>query len=140
ATASEMTLALLLHTARAERLIQQHSLNNKIPGLDQVLEDLINQTIKTGNKNEYESGVQNAINFVVFKHLLNLAVNKNATPMVRAITNNKIDDLASWLNGKKDAFSKEMYRSIKRFRDKPEEFSFEVNIPKIPDGSPIGAK
>ena len=139
ATASEMTLALLFHPARAERLVQQHSLENDLPGLSSVLEELISETIKTERKDDYTAAVQKTINFVVFKHLLNLAIDQKSTPMVRSITNQKIDELANWLRSKDDVVYKEMYRNIKRFREKPEEFKLEINVPKIPDGSPIGA-
>ncbi|WP_026934944.1 zinc-dependent metalloprotease [Christiangramia echinicola] len=140
ATASEMTLTYLLHPARAERLVQQNSMNNDLPGLSWMLEELISETIKNRtNGNDYESSVQKTINFVVFKHLLNLAVNNESTPLVRSITNEKIDNLANWLKGRGDAVSEEMYRNIKMLRDKPEEFKLELNVPEIPDGSPIGS-
>lgn len=140
ATASKMTLTYLLHPARAERLVQQNSINNDLPGLSWMLEELLSGTIKNKtNGNDYESSVQMTINFVVFKHLLNLAVNNESTPLVRSITNEKIDNLANWLKGRGDAVSKEMYRNIKMLRDKPEEFKLELNVPEIPDGSPIGS-
>ncbi len=139
ATASDMTLSLLLHPARAERLVQQNSLNDELPGLEKVLESLLNKTIKTGFKDDYKGQVQNTINFVVFKHLLNLAINEDSTPLVKAVTNKKIDDLANWLRSREDYVSKEMYRQIARFREKPEEFSMKINVPKIPAGSPIGS-
>jgi len=138
-TASEMTLTLLLNPARAERLVQQHSLKNDLPGLEYVLDNIVSETIKGNVKGTYESSVQKTINFVVFKHLLNLAVNKKSTPLVRAITNEKIDELANWLREKNDMVSKEMYRNIEMFRKRPEEFKLELNVPKIPDGSPIGS-
>ncbi|GAA4324409.1 zinc-dependent metalloprotease [Pontixanthobacter gangjinensis] len=139
ATASDMSLGLLLHPARAERLVQQHALNKDLPGLDFVLDELISGTIKNVKGNDYEAAVQQTVNFVVFKHLLNLAVHKEATPMVKAITNAKIDSLADWLRSRNDAVSSEMYRNIQMFREKPEEFELELNVPKIPDGSPIGS-
>ncbi|MDR5590418.1 zinc-dependent metalloprotease [Christiangramia sp. SM2212] len=138
ATASEMTLSLLLHPARAERLLQQETLNNDLPGLAYTLEELISKTIKNAKGDSYEQSVQETINFVVFKHLLNLAINQKSTPMVKAVTNERIDELANWLRGRNDAVSKEMYRNIKIFRERPEEFELELNVPKIPDGSPIG--
>ena len=137
-TASEMTLNLLLHPARAERLVQQQRLNSKLPGLENVLDEIISKTIKSDVKGDYESTVQQTINFVVFKHLLNLAIHKNSTTLVRALTNDKIDELGNWLRVRDDAVSKEMYRNIKMFRERPEEFKLELNVPKIPDGSPIG--
>lgn len=139
ATASEMTLSLLFHPARAERLVQQHALDKDLPGLEEVISETLAGTIKTQKKDEYLNSVQNTINYVVFKHLLNLAVNDKSTPMVKSITNQQIDELANWLRTRKDAISVEMYRNIKRFREEPDEFKFEINIPKIPDGSPIGS-
>ena len=138
ATASDMSLRLLLHPARAERLIQQHSLKKDLPGLEYVLDELISNTIKNVKGSDYEVAVQETINFVVFKHLLNLAINKDSTPMVKAITNAKIDGLANWLRGEDDAVYREMYRNIQMFREKPQEFELELNVPEIPDGSPIG--
>ncbi|SDR74814.1 zinc-dependent metalloprotease [Gramella sp. MAR_2010_147] len=138
ATASEMTLTFLMHPARAERLIQQHSLNTNLPGLEYVLDNIVSETIKANVTGNYKSNVQNTINFIVFKHLLSLAINEKSTPLVRAITNEKIDELSNWLKGKGDVVSKEMYRTIKMFREKPEDFKLELNVPKIPDGSPIG--
>lgn len=138
ATASELSLSLLLHPARAERLIQQHSLNNKLPGLEYLLEQLISNTIKSSNKDDYYHKVQESINSVVFKHLLNLATHKNATMLVKAITNDKIEELAGWLETREDSVSKEMLREIQHFREDPEEFQLEIKVPEIPDGSPIG--
>lgn len=139
ATASDMSLALLLHPARAERLVQQNAVNEALPGLEYVLDELLNKTIKVQKRDAYLSSVQHTINFVVFKHLLNLASNKESTPLVRAISNEKIDDLANWLRQQDDAVAAEMYRNIRKFRDEPEEFRLEINTPQIPDGSPIGS-
>ena len=138
ATASNMTLSLLLHPARAERLVQQKAVQRDLPGLEYVIDELIGTTIKNSKKDDYYSGVQNTINFVVFKHLLNLAVNDKSTTMVKAVANQKIDELAGWLRGKNETVFREMLRNIKAFRERPEEFKLELNAPKIPDGSPIG--
>ncbi|WP_300439850.1 zinc-dependent metalloprotease [Christiangramia sp.] len=138
ATASEMTLSFLLHPARAERMLQQNAVDKNLPDLEFLLDELISETIQKRNGDSYEAEVQYTINFVVFKHLLNLAIHKRSTPLVRAITNEKIDNLANWLRGKDDVVSKEMYRKIKMFREKPGEFELELNVPEIPDGSPIG--
>ena len=139
ATASDMTMGFLFHPARAERLVQQKAQNKDLPGLEYVLDQTIQKTIKREVKDAYRSSVQNTINFVVFKHLLGLAVNDESTPLVKAIANQHIDELANWLRGQKDAVLTEMYRNIGQFREKPEDFKLEINVPKIPDGSPIGS-
>ena len=98
----------------------------------------LKETIQKSVKDEYLNGAQQTINFVVLKHLLNLAANDDATPMTKAIANMEVDKLESWLRVKDGSVNKEMYRKIREFRERPEEFQFELNIPKIPDGSPIG--
>ncbi|MFV8225695.1 zinc-dependent metalloprotease [Christiangramia aquimixticola] len=138
ATAADMSLAFLLNPERAERMIQQNAMDQNLPGLGYLLAQLTQNTIKRQVKGSYEKSVQNTINFVVFKHLLNLAITDKATPMVRALTNQEIDNLAGWMRTSQDPVSKEMYRMIKRFREAPEEFKLKINTPKIPDGSPIG--
>ncbi|MCM4156060.1 zinc-dependent metalloprotease [Gramella sp. AN32] len=138
ATSAEMTLTFLFHPERAERLMQQNGLDSKMMGLEKMLETVISATIKKEEKDDYLQNVQNTIKFVVFQHLLNLAINKKATPMVKAITNAKIEDLQNWLRGKDDLVYQEMSREIRDFREHPENFELNLNIPKIPDGSPIG--
>ncbi|MEO2127555.1 MAG: zinc-dependent metalloprotease [Christiangramia sp.] len=138
ATAADMTLTYLLHPARAERLLQQHNMDGGLMGMEGMLDKLLKETIQKSVKDEYLNGAQQTINFVVLKHLLNLAANDDATPMTKAIANMEVDKLESWLRVKDGSVNKEMYRKIREFRERPEEFQFELNIPKIPDGSPIG--
>ena len=137
-TAADMSLGFLLHPARAERLVQQQAVNGKLPGLDAVLDQLSEKTIRSSHKDDYLASVQQAINFTVLKHLMNLASNAKSTNMVKAVTNAHIEKLAAALGNRNDVYSAEMLRKIKEFRERPEDFQFEVQIPKIPDGSPIG--
>ncbi|HEY9183956.1 MAG TPA: zinc-dependent metalloprotease [Salegentibacter sp.] len=138
-TAAEMSLSLLLHPERAARLVQQNAVNKNQLGLQEVLEELISGTIKSSYRDNYLKAVQEAVNYTVFEHLLALAVNKKATPQVKAITNSAIDDLESWLSGRGAAIEKQMLRDIKQFKENPKDFKIEGTTPKIPDGSPIGS-
>ncbi|WP_298525772.1 zinc-dependent metalloprotease [uncultured Christiangramia sp.] len=138
ATAAGMTMQFLFHPARAERLIQQKAVDNSNPGLEFLLQETVRNTIKSDYKDEYYNKVQQAINFVVFKHLLNLAAGDNSTSMVKSIANAEIDELQQWLRKNNSAVNREMLRNIKEFREHPEQFQLKLNIPKIPDGSPIG--
>ncbi|WP_081210849.1 zinc-dependent metalloprotease [Salegentibacter sediminis] len=137
-TAAEMSLDLLLHPERAARLVQQKALDKDQLGLPDVLEELIDATIKSSYRDGYLETVQEAVNFTVFQHLLSLAVNNKATPQVKAITNSAIDNLENWLSGRDSALHKQMLREIKQFRENPEDFKIKTTSPKIPDGSPIG--
>ncbi len=139
ATASDMTLSLLLHPERAARLIQQKSLDEKQLGLREVLDEVVSATIKTSEKNAYKQEVQHAINHNVLEHLLNLASHKQSTPQVKAVTNAVITDLLFWLAGKKDPAYQQMLLEISNFRQHPGDFKSLPNAPQIPDGSPIGS-
>lgn len=138
-TASDMSLALLLHPERAARLIQQHAINNNIPGLQEVLDELVTNTIMSNNKNAYLKEVQNTINYNVLQHLMNLAVHKDATGQVKAEVNSVLDNLTASLAGNKDPMAKQMWMEIKNFRENPSEFKALPTAPQIPDGSPIGS-
>lgn len=143
ATASDMSLRLLLHPERAARLVQQHSLNNELPGLNQMLESLIDNTFRLNHRDPYLQEVQNAINYNVLQHLMNLAVHKDATPAVKAGAFSKITELNSWLSNKKQQneniiMHRQFSRDIAQFLDDPSEFRPLPVAPQIPDGAPIG--
>lgn len=137
ATASEMSLGLLLHPERANRLVQQKSLDNSNLGLDEVLQDLIDHTFQMKYKSSYLSEVQNTINFNVLKHLMNLSANKESIPQVKAITNALLRQLKQNMDTKESIMAKEFVSRIKMFETKPEKFEIQSS-PGIPDGSPIG--
>ncbi len=143
ATASDMSLRLLLHPERTARLVQQHSLKKELPGLDQVLEQLIDNTFKLSFQDPYLQEVQNAINYNVLQHLMNLAVNKDATPAVKAGAFSKIIQLQSWFSNKKQqdwnlAMHQQYSRDITQFLKEPSTFTPLPVAPQIPDGAPIG--
>lgn len=137
-TAADMTLSLLLHPERASRLIQQKATNPKNIGLQDVLDQVVSNTLTASQKEAYLSEVQTSINFRVLFHLMNLAAHKNVHPQVNAITNKKLDDLKSALmiyGG--NANNAEIVRRINAFMKNPDKFKV-VPSPKLPDGSPIG--
>lgn len=143
ATASDMSLKLLLHPERAARLVQQHAINKDLPGLPQVLNELIDNTIKLTFKDVYLQEVQDAINYNVLQHLLNLASHKDATPAVKAVAFSKISELQRWFTEKKRGDQKtviheQFSREIAQFLKDPSQFTALPVAPQIPDGAPIG--
>jgi len=135
-TASDMTLSLLLHPQRANRLLQQKSIDSNQLSLDEVLQTIINQTFNKNYKDAYLNEVQQMINQNVLKYIMNLAVNDNAYFQVNAIANKAIKSIYEGLDN--SDYSNQYKRLIKRFNEEPEEFKLEAS-PKIPDGSPIGS-
>lgn len=135
-TASDMTLKLLLHPERANRLIQQKSLDNSQLSLSEVLQAIINQSFAKNQNDAYLNEVQQMVNQNVLKYIMNLAVNDNAYFQVNAIANKAIKSIFEGLDN--STYSNQYKRLIKSFNEEPEEFKLEAS-PKIPDGSPIGS-
>ncbi len=136
-TAADMTLALLLHPERASRLIQQKSVDAQHLGLDEVLDQLLQNTIEKKHKNPYLAEVQQNINFRVLFHIMNLAASDKVHPQVNAVANLKLRNLKSLLLNRKTVVAQEMIRRIDNFYNHPELFKV-PSVPTIPDGSPIG--
>ena len=139
ATASDMTLGLLLNPERMARLAQQKSLDKKQLGLGDMLEKLIAETIQYQPKDSYLLAVQQTINYNVLQHLFNLAASKKSTPLVKAEVYKQLAELEDWLEEQDGAIYEQMLEEIELFMDKPEEFEPMLAAPKIPDGSPIGS-
>ncbi|RKE95224.1 zinc-dependent metalloprotease [Ichthyenterobacterium magnum] len=135
-TASNMSLKLLLNPQRANRLVQQKSLDSNQLGLDEVLETLIKESFKKQYNDAYLNEAQQMINTNVLKYIMNLAVNDNSFFQVKAKANSAIISIAKSIDIL-SPYGMEYMRLIKRFNDKPEAFKLESS-PKIPDGSPIG--
>ncbi|RMB60881.1 DUF5117 domain-containing protein [Dokdonia sinensis] len=139
ATASDMTLGLLLHPERANRLVQQKAMNQKNLGLPEMLSTLARETLNYQTNSAYEAEVQRTINYNVLKHLMNLTVHKDAIPQSKAFAKAQLQTIHDNLKklGSLDANSAYMMSEIETFFKEPEKFKV-IPSPKIPDGSPIG--
>jgi len=137
-TASNMTLSLLLHPERANRLIQQKSLEIDNLGFQDVLNGLIRTTMAPIMETEYIEEVHRSIQFVALHHLMNLAAHKKSISQVKAMVNKAIDRLAKNCENKEDNQSKQLLREINEFKKYPEKFVMK-RTSMIPDGSPIGS-
>lgn len=135
-TASEMTLSFLLHPQRANRMIQQKSLDANQLGLEDMLNTLIDNTFNKKHNDAYLNEVQQMVNMNLLQQIMNLAVNDNAFMQVNAIANKAIQNIVLSLDN--SAYGMQYIRLIKRFNEEPGEFKIQ-DAPGIPDGSPIGS-
>jgi hypothetical protein len=136
ATGADMTLKLLLNPERANRLVQQKALDPFNLGFSDILDNLPLYTSVKNVPDKYEKELTRTINFVTLDKLLSLLLNKKTLPQVKAMINDKLDDLSSSIS-KKDPSGKELLLMIKKFREDPDEYKM-ILTPDIPDGSPIG--
>jgi hypothetical protein len=142
ATASDMTLGVLLHPERASRLIQQKSRNTKQLGLVELIDALFEATLLAKNQAGYSYEIQQMINHSVLKHVMNLAASTSVVPQVNAIARHKLKELKQVLAAKKAKGLVAIYNQnycdeIAYFLKNPKTFKA-IASPKIPDGSPIG--
>ena len=138
ATASDMTLKLLLHPERANRLIQQKALIPSSLGLAEILTNLVNRFEDNEGPSAYLSEIKKTVNWTVLQHLMTLANHSKATPQVRAITDAALNEISVMLKKEKDPFSELIKKEIREFIEHPEKYKSDT-VPAIPDGSPIGS-
>ncbi|MEM7372533.1 MAG: zinc-dependent metalloprotease [Bacteroidota bacterium] len=144
--AATHTLRYLLHPARASRLVEFHARESAMPGLDELLEDLLDQTWGAySSSNDYKREIQRAVAKLALHHLMQLGVDKRASSQARAIAMMKVmelkDDLRSRLAKGGDTYTKAHMTfaifQIDQFLDDPAEWAPPPS-PRLPDGSPIG--
>ena len=140
-TASDMVLEFLLNPQRANRLVQQKSMDNGQLGLEDVFSQLIKTSFSKNHKDPYLSEIQQAINVNVLKYIMNLTVSDDSYFQVKAKANDAIDEISKSLYDKKQGvkpYAMQYGRMISELREHPEKFKLE-SAPRIPDGSPIGS-
>jgi hypothetical protein len=144
-SAADMTARLLLNAARAGRLVEYHARDSRQPGLEFVIDRLMDATIKSPVKNGYEGAVQMTVNGVVLNNLVKLALNQDASGQVRAVAYYKIGQWKGVLSGRLKAELSEDWRAhysyllaqIAKFQENPDEYRQDLLLTP-PPGQPIG--
>ncbi|MEM6633388.1 MAG: zinc-dependent metalloprotease, partial [Bacteroidota bacterium] len=142
-SAANHTLTFLLHPDRAARLVEYHARDAAIPGLTEVLESLVDATIKANPAEGLTAEIQKEVNDLATKHMIHLGLQEATNPQVRALVMYHLQNLHEWLEERESATPEwaahyqNLAREIDQFLDE-DDYELELNIPKIPDGSPIG--
>ena len=145
-TAAGYSIGLMLHPARAARLVQFHARDENNPALEETIDRLLDGTWKTAREKGYLAEIGRAVDHTTLFHLMHLAADEDATPQVRAVAQNKLGELLTWLKTrlsrvqKNDEAQSAHYQyaiaAIERFLENPTEV--ELSPPAVmPDGSPI---
>ena len=141
---ADMTVANILQPARAARMIEQHALDEAVPGLIEVIDTLLDTTFDAAVSGPYEAEVQRAVQRVVVDRLIRLG---SVAPMaqVRAVSAYWLEDLVRRINGSGGrggvgarAHLDALGRDIRRFLNRPGESAEPWEAPAVPPGSPIG--
>ncbi|MCZ6765586.1 MAG: zinc-dependent metalloprotease [bacterium] len=137
---AHMTVRLMLHPARAARLVEYHARDDSYPGLAEVLDKLIQSTWKSGHGSGYHAEIGRVVDTVIVYNMMSLCTNENAATQVRAVALLKLEELKNWLRERLDTTENVSQRAhfrfailqIERFLQDPAEVTYTKPIEPPP--------
>lgn len=141
ASAAELTVSFILHPHRMARLVEYHSRNRAYPGLEEVVDRLMEASWKAPAPGDaYLIEIQKTAQRVVLDGLMTQAGSRDNIPQARAILTEKVLDLAGWLESidSPDAHQKLAIEDIRRWQNRPEGTTPPSKPAELPPGMPIG--
>ncbi len=129
--AADMTISLILNPQRAARLIEYHARDAANPSLEEVIDTLLTNTLHSAPKQGLEQEVAQVVRLVALERLLQLALNPNASVMVRSIATSEIEKQKKLFT---DPFSVSL---IAKFETDPKDLKLAEPV-EAPPGQPIG--
>lgn len=153
-TSADMTLGLILHPQRANRLVEFNAYDPESLGLLQLQDELINRIFvrRLGEDDRRNTPQTEAMRQIVekafIKHLVYLALQPESSPQTVALTRQTMRRLSSVVIPQRQAeagtseIEKRAHLTycrdlIERYFSAPDEIEL-PSTPKLPDGSPIG--
>jgi hypothetical protein len=141
--AADFTASLILHPERMARLVDYGSRSDEYPGLDDVVDRLLETTWHAPRPaTGYLAQVQEVAQTSVLDKLLQEGSSADNPARVRAVLTEKLDDLADWLESQTGdtatAHRKLALDDIRRWQNRPEGTVPRPKAPPLPQGDPIG--
>jgi hypothetical protein len=134
----------ILDAQRAARIVEQHAIDETLPGLEEVIDALLTTSFDTRTNSGYEAEVKRAVQRVVVDQLMRLAGTADMA-QVRAVATMKLRYQEEMLNGGMTGASPAdgahfalLAQDIERFMERPATPFDPVAIPDAPPGAPIG--
>ncbi|MEL0201771.1 MAG: zinc-dependent metalloprotease, partial [Flavobacteriaceae bacterium] len=138
-TTSHAILGMMFHPERATRLQQQAYLEGRQWSLAATIDQLTTTFFMDNSKKGYAAGLQEVVQANLIEHLMQLGQMAEVPSSVRATVFDKLSNLKTSLSKNKQLaqapyFAQRInqYLSNYELHESPE-------VPKIPDGSPIGS-
>ncbi len=145
-SAAGMSFGLLLHPARAARLVEYHARDPRLPSLENVMDKAIAFTFKANVKPGYEGAVQMTVNNVLLENMFSLSTHNDASVLVKSIAWLEIEKLKTWLSAKVKTTVDEDWKAhysyalqqIASLAENSEKYKAEKLL-EAPPGQPIGS-
>ncbi len=154
AASADLTLAALLHPARASRLAEQPRRDPVLPGFEVVLAETIARAFRPvqrdqdvrdrGGEDPRHAAIRRTVQRVLVQRLIELAQDDAAAPDVRARTNDALRRLGSELGARRVPntptwHAEELASLIRRHLERPFDRPAPLRATEpVPPGSPIG--
>jgi hypothetical protein len=141
--AAELALDALLDPSRAARLIDFHAQQSATPDLKEVLDAILTATWKApAPQNAYYKAIQQSVQSLTVRKLMDLASNENASPLVRAEASAALRSLNATLKttAGTDAHRRATQEEIERFLNRPDAVRQPTRPLPPPPGDPIGGR
>ena len=142
--AANHTVSMILRPDRAARMVAQKAVDPALPGLADVLDQLVSASFDVETTGTYEAELSRAVERLVAERIMRLA---ETAPMaqVRAVASLKLGDLRDRLaltvntgTVADQAHHTLLAQDIQRFLDRPADSFAQPEAPPEPPGAPIG--
>ncbi len=142
---ADMTIGFILEPTRVGRMVEFNARNKNQPGLETLIEQLLNTSWKGKRENGYTEAIQKTTDLVLLRNLFKLATNQNASELVRSKVFFQLNELKKYLEIKYNESNMSDLKAhywyamneIERFLDDPKEYKMPETL-SPPAGSPIG--
>ena len=136
-SSANMTLGLLLHPERANRLVEYGARDNNLR-LEETLDALLTVTWGKEESQSYQGAIQEVVNYEVVRHMIALHASSQSSPLTKAIVLDKLESVASMMEGFMRPMARQAALMIDQYLDDPAIFEASPAL-RVPPGSPIGS-
>ena len=136
-SSANMTLELLLHPDRANRLVEYGARDNNL-SLQETLDALLTVTWGKEESQSYQGAIQEVVNYEVVRHMIALHASSQSSPLTKAIVLDKLESVASMMEGFMRPMARQAALMIDQYFREPTIFEAFPAL-GMPPGSPIGS-
>ncbi len=141
--ASDLAITGLLEPSRAARMIEFNAQDRKYPHFKESVDALVLRVWKMRKPlNNYHAAILSAQQNLLVQRLMDLTANADASPQVRAVSNEALfqlnESLKIELKTRGDAQRRLIQQDIERFMTRPDAPRQRTPVLPLPQGEPIG--
>jgi hypothetical protein len=134
--AAQLGAQLLLDPTRAQRLLNQHMLDEELPGLTGYLDRITGELVRIDVTEDYTGMVTREVAWTVVHELQRLSIDDAASQPVRTAARHALATVLDWAERNSDPYSRRLHAMLAEFLEEPDAELIGPRHP-VPPGSPI---